>query len=98
MKSMKNVIAGAFAALILCAPAWASLRTVTLHVSHMICTACPVTVKKVLEKVPGVTNIAVSLEKKEAVVTFDDARTNTNALVKATTDAGYPSKVEKVSK
>jgi mercuric ion binding protein len=44
-----------------------------------------------LTKVEGVTKADVSLEKAEAVVTFDDAKTSTDALLKATKDAGYPS-------
>jgi periplasmic mercuric ion binding protein len=98
MKERKNMIAGVLAALVLAAPAWASPRTVTLNVSGMTCPACPVTVKKALEKVPGVSKIEVRFEKKQMLVTFDDAKTDTNALVKATTDAGYPSQVEKGSK
>ena len=38
--------------------------------------------------------VATSLEQKEAVVTFDDAKTNVDALRKATTSAGYPSAVK----
>lgn len=48
-------------------------------------------VKRSLTKVNGVTKADVSLEKAEAVVTFDDAKTNVEALLKATKDAGYPS-------
>jgi mercuric ion binding protein len=33
----------------------------------------------------------VSFEKKEAIVTYDDAKTNVEALTKATENAGYPS-------
>ena len=44
-----------------------------------------------LTKINGVAKADVSLEKAEAVVTFDDAKTGTNALLKATKDAGYPS-------
>jgi len=47
-----------------------------------------------LSKVDGVSKVEVSYEKKEARVTFDDAKTNTKALVKATADAGFPSKAE----
>ncbi len=95
MKSRKDLIVGAFVALILAVPAWASPRNVTLKVSKMTCAACPITVKKALEKVPGVSKVEVSLEKQQAMVTFDDAKTNTDALVKATRDAGYPSQLEK---
>jgi mercuric ion binding protein len=48
-------------------------------------------VKKSLLEVLGVTNVAVSAEDKTAVVTFDDSKTQVDALVKATTNAGYPS-------
>jgi mercuric ion binding protein len=77
----------------LSAPAWAATQTVTLSVTGMTCAACPVTIKKALNKVEGVENVAVNLEKKEAVVTFDDAKTTVEALVEATTNAGYPSAV-----
>jgi mercuric ion binding protein len=43
----------------------------------------------------GVSSAAVSYADQTATVTFDDARTDTAALVKATTDAGYPSKLLK---
>ena len=56
---------------------------------------CPITVKMVLNKVEGVTDAEVSLEKKQAVVTFEDTKTTAAALVQATTNAGYPSTVKK---
>ncbi len=98
MKNAKSLLAGAIVALILAVPAWASPKTVTLNVSGMTCAACPVTVKKALEKVGGVSNVEVRFEKKQVLVSFDDAKTNTDALVKATTDAGYPSQPEKAAK
>lgn len=66
-------------------------RTVTLAVSGMTCATCPITVKRALTKVPGVTKVEVSYERLEAVVTFDDAKTTVRALIDATTNAGYPS-------
>ena len=98
MKSIKTLLAAVIAPLVLVAPAWASPQTVTLNVSGMTCPACPITVKKALEKVPGVSKVDVRFEKKQVLVTFDDARTNTDALVKATTNAGYPSQPEKTAK
>lgn len=77
------------------APAWAESRTVTLAVQNMTCSACPITVKKALTKVPGVTNTIVSYEKQEAVVTFDDAKASVEVLTKATANAGYPSSLKK---
>jgi len=76
------------------APVWAATKTVTLNVPGMTCPACPITVKKALSKVQGVSQVDVIYEKKKAVVTFDDTKTDTKALVKAATDAGYPSQPE----
>src|SRR5882724_6653338 len=98
MKNLKNSIGATVAMLVLTAPAWASPKTVTLNVSGMTCAACPITVKKALEKVAGVSKIDVQYEKKQVVVTFDDTKTNTDALVKATTNAGYPSQTDKAAK
>ena len=81
------VIVGALAA----SAAFAAEKTVTLAVQHMTCAGCPGTVKASLQKVPGVTNVVVSAEDKTAVVTFDDSKAGVDALVKATTNAGYPS-------
>ena len=75
------------------APAWAAEQTVTLAVPGMTCGVCPITVHKALTAVPGVEKVSVNEVKKDAVVTFDDAKTNVKALIKATTDAGYPSTV-----
>jgi mercuric ion binding protein len=98
MKSTKIPLAGVAAALVTVASAWASPQTVTLNVSGMTCPTCPITVKKALEKVSGVSKVEVRYEKKQVLVTFDDAKTNTGALVKATTNAGYPSQPEEATK
>ena len=98
MNSIRNLLAAVIVQLVLVASAWASPQTVTLNVSGMTCPACPITVKKALEKVAGVSKVEVRFEKKQVLVTFDDAKTNTDALVKATTNAGYPSQPEKAGK
>lgn len=73
--------------------ALAAQQTVTLSVPGMNCAACPITVKKALEKVDGITAVKVDLDKKQATVTFDDAKAAVGKLIQATTDAGYPSSV-----
>ncbi|TNC98343.1 MAG: periplasmic mercuric ion binding protein [Stygiobacter sp.] len=78
----------------LAVPAWAATKTVTLSVPGMTCAACPITVKQALSRVDGVQKAEVSFEKLEAVVTFDDAKTDVAALTKATENAGYPSTVK----
>ncbi len=91
---MRTLLSVATALLLLASPAWAAPRTVTLAIRGMTCATCPITVKKALTKVAGVTQVNVDFNEKEAVVTFDDARTTVAALIKATTDAGYPSTVK----
>lgn len=73
----------------------ASPETVTLDVLKMTCAVCPITVKKSLEKLPGVSAVKVDFDEKTAIVTFDPAITNSEALTAATTNAGYPSSVHK---
>lgn len=75
-------------------PVWAASQTVTLSVPGMTCAVCPITVKKALTGVDGVSKVGVSYEKLEAVVSFDDAKTSIQKLTKATEDAGYPSSVK----
>ena len=79
----------------LAAPVWAATQTVTLAVPGMTCSACPITVKKAISKVGGVSKTEVNLDKREAVVTFDDARTSVQKLTQATENAGYPSSVKR---
>ena len=97
MTKLKSAIA-VISLAALSAAAWAASKTVTLNVPGMTCPACPITIKKALNKVDGVSKVEVSYEKKEARVTLDDAKTDTKALVKATTDAGFPSKAESQQK
>ena len=92
---MKRIFTAAIAAVLCTAPLWAATQTTTLKVPGMTCPVCPITVKKALQKVPGVSRIDVNYPQKEVVVTFDDAKTNEKALVKATTEAGYPAKCVK---
>ena len=57
----------------------------------MTCAVCPITVKKSLVQVPGVSGAKVDFDKKTVTVTFDADKATTAVLVKATTDAGFPS-------
>ena len=92
---MKTLVAVVIATTLftLAGVAAAATKTVTLAVKNMTCAVCPITVKKALNGVAGVSRTEVSYERKEAVVSFDDAKTNVEALIKATTEAGYPSKI-----
>ena len=92
---MRKSVASLLVALSPFAALAATPQTATLHVQNMTCELCPVTVKKSLEKVAGVSQAQVDFAKKTATVTFDADKTNATALAKATTDAGFPSTVRK---
>ena len=93
MKAMTMLAALALSAG-LSLPAAAAQRTVVLSVPSMNCAACPITVRKALEKVSGVQAVKATLEPPEAVVTFDDTKTSVDQLTEATRQAGYPSSVK----
>ena len=82
----------------LAAPAWAAVEVATLSVPSMDCAVCPITVKKALTQVPGVSDAKVDFAKREAVVRFDPDKTTIEGLTKATKQAGYPSSVVKAVK
>jgi len=73
----------------------AAPKSVTLNVKNMTCELCPVTVTKALQKVPGVSAVKVDFDKKTALVTFDPDKTRPEVLTRATSNAGYPSTVQK---
>jgi len=73
----------------------APTQTVVLDVQNMTCELCPITVKKSLEQVPGVASAKVDLDRKTATVQFDPDKAAPTVLVKATTNAGFPSVVRK---
>ncbi len=86
-----SMIAGSALALLSSSAAFAGEQTVTLTVKNMYCAACPQTVKASLQAVPGVKQAVISYKDKTAVVTYDDAKADIQALIAATTNAGYPS-------
>ena len=87
---MRKSIASLLVALSPFAALAATPQTTTLHVQNMTCELCPVTVKKSLERLPGVSQIRIDFAKKTATITFDADQAQVSTLVKATTDAGYP--------
>ena len=91
---MKNYLSAlALIGSVIAAPAaWAAERAVTFAVDNMTCASCPYIVKTSMAAVPGVLTVAVSFEAKTATVTFDDAKTNPDAIATASMNAGYPAR------
>ena len=57
--------------------------TVTLRIEGLLCSACAANVRSRLERADGVRSAAVDLERGEARVNYDPARTSPEALVAA---------------
>lgn len=74
--------------------AWAGSQTITLSIPGMTCAACPITVKKAISKVEGVSKVEINFEKREASVSFDDSKTTLQQIQKASAEAGYPVSVK----
>lgn len=79
----------------LSAPAWAAQKSVTLSIPSMDCAACPITVKQALTKVDGVKAVTTNLDKRQTLVTYDDARVSPALITETTRNAGFPSTVLK---
>jgi|TARA_R100000005_G_C5000267_1_gene207095 mercuric ion binding protein len=71
------------------------LRITTLTVSNMYCAACPTIVRRTLEDVDGVVKADVSFRTKQAIVTFDPAKSSSSQLAAAVSDIGYPTTIIK---
>lgn len=89
---MKLVLTGVATA-VLASPVVAATQTVVLSVPAISCSACSTRIKAALAKVKGVSQAQVVLEKRQAVVAFDDSQTSVPALTKALADVGFPAVV-----
>lgn len=70
-------------------------QVAVMDLQNIQCYGCLNTVKKALQKVPGVEDTKLDLDDKTATVKFDPTKTNTDALIQATAKAGFPSTIRK---
>ncbi len=61
----------------------------TIDVRGMTCQGCVQSVTRVLQAIPGVTGVDVSLERRQAQVRFDPAQTSPGAFREAIEQAGF---------
>jgi copper chaperone len=62
---------------------------ITIDVNGMTCGGCVRSVKQVLEAIPGVTHVEVSLERRQADISFDPKLAGIERFKKAIAEAGY---------
>ena len=70
-------------------------KQVVLDVPGMNCSLCPISVKKSLERIPGVLDAKADLATRRAEATYDPDRVSPETLAKAVTNAGYPASIRK---
>ena len=86
---MKRLAALAALSIALAATA-AAAESVTLDIKGMDCAACPITVKTVLKKQPGVSDVKVDFKKASAEITFDPGKVTPEKLAQVVTEVGFP--------
>ena len=64
----------------------------TFAIENMTCATCPITVKRAMEGVAGVSAVTVDFATKTARVTYDPRRVNAAAIAAASPNAGYPAR------
>ena len=65
------------------------MTTQTFAISGMTCGGCVKSVQNALAQIDGVNSVHVGLEQNNAVIEFDESKTNTQALAEAIEDAGF---------
>ena len=65
------------------------METVELKVEGMDCQGCVKSVTRMLSGVPGVAGVEVSLEKGNAIVSYDPAKSGPAEFRRAVERAGY---------
>jgi copper chaperone len=65
------------------------MQTEVIKIEGMTCMGCVNSVKNILEEIPGVDSVEVSLDQKQATIRYDDAAANADQFRKAIGDAGF---------
>ncbi|BCB27740.1 hypothetical protein SKTS_26260 [Sulfurimicrobium lacus] len=65
------------------------MEKITLTVKGMTCMGCVRSVKNVLEPIPGVSSVDITLENGQVVIAYDPAKSGVEQFTGAINDAGY---------
>ena len=75
--------------------ALAATKKSTIRVDGMKCAKCSGSVEKALKATPGVEKVEISLDRKEAVVEYDDAKVTEARLREVINGTGFKAVEEK---
>lgn len=65
------------------------MEKLTLTVKGMTCMGCVRSVKNVLEPIPGVSGVDITLGNGQVVISYDAAKSSSEQFRNAINDAGY---------
>ena len=65
------------------------MQTTVINIKGMTCMGCARSVKNVLERIPGVSDVEVSLEDAQVTLQYDAAVTGSDQFKQAIKDAGF---------
>lgn len=65
------------------------MKTAVIKIAGMMCQGCVAGVTMALEDAVGVSAVSVSLERHEAVVTYDETKTSLEQLQSAVIEEGF---------
>ena len=67
-----------------------STKTVILNVPGMVCSICPITIRKALQTLHGVKKVTTNVHHKTVKVKFDPKQTTIQQILSTTKNSGYP--------
>lgn len=74
-----------------------SVSTATFAVEKMTCITCPLTVRKAMQRVKGVSEVHVDFDSKSATVTYDPNLTTEQQIADASNNVGFPARIKEKS-
>ena len=65
------------------------METVTLEIKGMSCGGCVKSIDHVLQQIPGVSDVIVSLDQNNAIITYEPNKAKLEQFTTAIEDAGF---------
>jgi len=65
------------------------METLTINIKGMTCGGCVKSISNVLQPINGVSNVDVSLERNQAIISYDPALAQPTQFKSAIEDAGF---------
>lgn len=67
------------------------MKTTTYSVLNMSCGSCKAKIEKAVNQLEGISEVTVSVAKKQLVVTYDESKTTNETIINTVAETGYTS-------